>query len=192
MVMEYRVNWTGTTITGPGISVFHGRPSPLAPGGAAEQDLANRCRAYFAAIANLVPNGIVWDFPAEVAELDTVTGQLVNVTPITKPVDVSSNGGVGVYARPAGARTDWLTGAIVSGRRLRGRTFLVPINSAQFDTAGTLVAGAISTMNAAATTYIGTSASFSPSVWSRTHGIQADIIAFNVPDTVAVLRSRRD
>lgn len=190
MVLEYRVNWS-TGGQQMGTSVFHGRAAVGASDDDAAQDLADRVQDLFDAIDPLVA-AIVWSFPSEVLELDTSTGVLTEVIPVTPPASVSSTG-TGAYAAPAGARWDWGTPAIVAGRRLKGRTFLVPIAGAHYDSVGTLTSGAIGSMTTAGTAFIddGIFVSSNPVVWSRTHGVVADITTFTIPDQVAVLRSRK-
>jgi hypothetical protein len=192
MVLEYRVNWSGPPIEGDGVTVFHGRGDSIVPAATAAADLANRARTFFDAIKALVPTGLLFDFPAEVTDLNTTTGDLEAVHVVTKPADVASTAAAGTFSKPSGARIDWATPAIVAGRRLRGRTFLVPLVGTAYDSIGTLAAAAVTTITTAANVFITGGGNVHPSVWSRIHGIQADITSVNVPDEAAVLRSRRD
>lgn len=192
--LEYRVNWSGTAVTGPGTSVFHGRIATASTAGAAAQDFADRVRLFFGEVRGLIPTGVSWDFPGEVTELDTTTGVLEDVHAITPPSATTSSGAAGNHSRPSGARIDWLTSSITAGRRLRGRTFLVPLYSAGYDTTGTIASTTLTTLNTAAANYIdaGVFADCQPAVWSRTHGVLADIVSKSITDRATVLRSRRD
>lgn len=194
MPLEYRANWT-SGITGPGVTVVHGRDTAVGSLDAAAQELADRLQAFFTALAGVLPAAVGISFDAEAVMLNTTTGVLESVHPVDPPDPVTGNVSVDAYARPAGARVDWLTAAVVSGRRLRGRTFLVPTGFNTYDNTGTLTSSAITTLNTAAAAYydepFGLEA-VAPSVWSRTHGIAADITGHEVPDEVAVLSSRRD
>jgi uncharacterized protein (DUF2342 family) len=192
--LEYRVEWNGTAITGPGISVFHGRTDGVATTGAAAQSLANRVRTFWDAVKGLVPGGVTWTFPNEVTELDTSSGVLLGVHAVTSPADVVSGGASSSHSRPSGGRVDWNTSAVVAGRRLRGRTYIVPLTGAQYDSAGSLSTTCIATLESAATTYrsTGVFTEATPVVWSRTHGILADVIGSSVTDRASILRSRRD
>jgi len=173
--------------------VFHGRSVALDPDQQAADDLASRVGEFFEALDPVIPNDVVISFSSEVLNLDTSTGQLEGVLTVTPPGNVFGQN-TASHAAPAGARIAWTTPAIVAGRRLRGATFIVPISSGAFDTDGTLTSGVQTTLNAAALDFrsTGVFTSVQPSVWSRTHGIQADITGHQVPDRVAVLRSRRD
>lgn len=194
MPVELRVNWAGTSLTGPGVSVLHARTSGGSTTVQCAQALSDRARAFFDAVKALVPAGVTWSFPSECTELDTTTGQLIGVHPVTPPADVVSTGAVSTLLRPIGARVDWLTTAIVNGRRLRGRTYLVPLTVGSFDGSGSIATTPLGTMETAATAYKNTGlfTASQPAVWSRTHGILADISGSNVPDFQTVMRSRRD
>jgi hypothetical protein len=191
---EYRVEWNGSVITGAGISVFHSRGDGVATNATTAQSMADRCRTLFDGIKALVPTGIIWTFPNEVTELDTATGVLTDVHSITPPADVSSSAGSTSYSRPSGGRVDWNTSAIVNGRRLRGRTYFVPLAGSTQDGTGGITTTAIATLETAANAYrnTGVFTAATPVVWSRTHGIVADIIGSSVIDRCSVLRSRRD
>lgn len=192
MVLEYRTNWSYGAGS-PGVTVFHGREQVESGKQAAADDLASRVAEFFDDIAPLVPTEVEWTFSSEVLELDTSTGVLLQVLPVTPASSVAGEN-VSTHAAPAGARVAWTTPAIVAGRRLRGATFVVPISSGAFDSDGSLTSGSIDGLNLAAAAFYDTGifTSVAPSVWSRTHGIQADITGHQIPDRVAVLRSRRD
>lgn len=108
--------------------------------------------------------------------------------------------GTQVFAGGAGAHVNWITGLILSGHRVRGRTYLVPMaNVAEAD--GTLSTASITAIQAAANALIGgQSGKFS--VWSRTFskdpkpiqigGGIAPVTSAVVPDKTGILKSRRD
>lgn len=192
MVLEYRVNQTLPS-GGPGLSVFHGRIQTGSGPEVASQQLADRVRTFFDGVKALFNSGISWQFPGEVLELDTTTGVLTGVHAVTPPANVVGTGSAAMAA-PAGAKVRWFTPAIVAGRRLQGGTFLVPLMTSSYESNGTLLGSSITVIDAAAAAFIDTSlwTNAAPSVYSRTHGIQADITSRRTPDRVSVLRSRRD
>lgn len=192
MVIEYRANWEGP-VGGPGVTVWHGRTSVSGQDQAASEALAGKMHAFFDAIKALIPTGYTISFPGEAIELNTTTGALEDVYTFTAPADVVCSGS-GDWAAPSGARVEWRTGAIVSGRRLRGRTFIVPIAAGAYDSEGTIDSGTVTLLQGAADDALDDSlfSDVDLSVWSRTHGIQADITSASIPDEVTVLRSRRD
>ena len=98
------------------------------------------------------------------------------------------------YAAPVGACINWLTETIAHARRLRGRTFIVPISNQDFQSDGSLGAAPRADILAAAEALI-ESQSLSFVVWHRgtgTDGSNGLITAATVPDKAVVLRSRRD
>ena len=112
---------------------------------------------------------------------------------INAPANVTSTVGT-ACAAPAGLRIEWRTSAIVNGRRLRGRTFIVPLPTSVYESNGTILAATLATFATAANAYrdAGVFSQSQPSIYSRTHGVQADITSVIVPDEVSILRSRRD
>jgi hypothetical protein len=191
VVLEYRPQWL--TTGGAGTSVFHGRDTTLGSTEDAAQELADRARAFLFEMVNSLPDEVTISFPGEVLERNTSTGVLEAAHGITAPASFGGNVS-GAFAAPAGARVHWNTDAIVSGRRLRGRTFIVPIATAAYDTNGTLTSTFRTALQSAANTFItsGGTANVEVSVWSPTHGVQADVTSASVPDEAAILRSRRD
>jgi len=192
VVLEYRVQWEGPPGT-PGTTVLHGRPADLAIDSVAAEELATRAHDFFDAIKLLIPTSYVLTFPGEAVKLNTTTGDLEDVYVFDAPSDVDC-GGTGGYLAASGARIEWRTDAIVSGRRLRGRTFIVPITGASSTEAGQLDLGTILLLQGAADEYFATNviSDCNPCVWSKTHGILADVTSASVPTRGSVMRSRRD
>lgn len=188
MVTEYQVSWTGPG--GPGVSTFH---TVDVTGSSEAFSVSSRLQAMFDVLANYLPNEVQTRGPAEAKTLDTATGALVAVHPISAPW-VSTGQSNGSYNRAAGARWDWLTAALVGGRRLRGRTYAVPLVAAAFDGDGAVLSSVASSLRTAAETLIAGNASANVplQVWSRTHGVARDVVGVTVPPLGAVLRSRRD
>lgn len=116
-------------------------------------------------------------------------------------------GSVGAYAAPVGVVVEWLTDIHLSGRRLRGRTFVVPCTTAAFSLDGSLDAAVQVEFQAASSAFAANSAG-TFTIWQRPrlarpadgsrkavlargggHGV---VTSSRVPDKAAVLRSRRD
>jgi hypothetical protein len=98
------------------------------------------------------------------------------------------------YSGPSGAVVDWMTDTIAAGRRLRGRTFLVPWSGTDYQNDGTLAGSAITAIQDAADALIA-SQSTSFVVYHRGTGSDGSnglVTSARVPDLAAVLRSRRD
>src|SRR5665811_2634543 len=111
-----RQGWTGA----PGVSTFYFVDTATA---------VDSVRAFFQAMSGDIPSGIDIQVESSGDTLESTTGALTG-TWIADPVEVVHCGGGGTYAAPAGAVVDWLTSTIAAGRRLRGRTFIVPLTAA--------------------------------------------------------------
>jgi hypothetical protein len=102
--------------------------------------------------------------------------------------------GDGNYAAPAGCVVNWLTDTVTAGRRLRGKTFLVPLAGGTYDGDGSIGAASLSAIQAAADALVvGQSTSFV--VWHRgsgTDGSNGLVTSAKVNDFTAVLTTRRD
>jgi len=192
MVLEYRAIWDQGG-SNPGYSVFHARGAGSSTAGEASQDLANKVRELMDGLKAVVTVDYTFTFPPEVLDFNTSTGELEAVHTIDAPANVVGTS-ANPYSAASGARIEWRTSAIVEGRRLRGRTYIVPVGTNQYEADGTLTAGCRGILQAAADSYFDDAftSDAHPSVWSRTHGIMADISAAVIPDEVSVLRSRRD
>lgn len=187
-VGEYRVIWS-TPGGGTGYTVFHFADGVSSDANA--QTIANAVRTFFDSLKGLFPNEVSWSFDTEYLELN-VDGTLEGVFAVSAPAVVIGTD-AGSYNRAAGIRIDWGTGEIVAGRRLVGRTFLVPTGAGAFDSNG-LVTSANSTAvinaaNALRTAVAGTAAL---GVWSRTHAHFAAAASVSVPPKGAILTGRRD
>lgn len=195
---QYRVNWSGTT-GGPGVSVFSARAGTATNVETFTQYFADSVRKFFTGFSSSIPNEVTLSFPAEVQAFNTSSssndpagGQLEAVYPVTPPASITGGSTTG-YAHASGVRIDWLTEAIVNGRRLRGRTYIVPVQASVFGTDGRVTAASVTAYQNAANTLISDlNLQGSLAVWSRTHGILADVQSAKVPTLGAVLRSRRD
>lgn len=198
MMMRHRWTWSGFS-GGPGLSTFYAL-------GSNAQQFADGIRTFLQiGIANgalgSLPTGVKIVPDSFVDMIEETDGALDSAVGITAPADL--NGATaGGYGSPMGLCVTWGTGALVTGpsgrpRRLRGRTFLVPLAGADFDTDGTFSNTKLTTLRNAANTYLG--GTWQPCVWSRpwpnaaaNNGQAAAILNASVRDKAAILTSRRD
>lgn len=196
VIDRVRVGWSGG-IGGPGVTTFYMLSAP-----AHLTDVRN----FFVEFANYVPTGITFHVEASGDKIEDTTGTLVgNWVGGAVPDVVTSN--PSVYAGPAGLAVSWFTDLVAQGRRVRGRTFIVPIGSDKFDAAGTLAAAALSAAQATAIAFL-TATAGDLRIWHRPFagapavgtkparpahaGSSAVVVGTSVRDKAAVLRSRRD
>lgn len=166
--------------------------------------VTGKVRAFFVAIAGLLPNALTVQVQQAVPLYDEQTGLLIGeISASAAPAVVTGTGTVTTgYAGGAGAFIGWKTSSIWQGRRVQGRTFLVPLTQVQ-DQNGTLTSAAITTLTTAGNGLIAPS---TPAfgVWAKKYApggtgkpVQVDgsfflSTAVSVPDKTGILKSRRD
>lgn len=156
------------------------------------QDNVEDVAAFWNAIAVQFPSSWRFAVQPDVDVMDEVTGALIRSESTTPPAQ-SVFGDAAPYAGGVGAVTRWNTGAVHLTKHLRGRTFLVPLNSTKYDTDGTITANALTALRTATTT-LAAVANFG--VWGRpvggSGGEWAGATGGTVRDHVAWLSTRRD
>lgn len=139
-----------------------------------------------------VPSNVTLQARQQVEEIDPGAGTLLGVLNSTTAPSAWTGAVTGLYSAPSGAVINWQTPGIHAGRRVRGRTFVVPLGGTQYDSSGTLLAGAVTGINAAATALNASTLG----VWARPRpgvpGAIYNTTGNSVPDKACVLRSRRD
>jgi len=208
-ILRVKLNWTGFP-GAPGLTVFHFRD--FDGGGdfsTQAQAATSRVELFAGAIKDLLPSTASLRCASDVEEIEETTGELVNIHPVTAANGTISNASAAaVYSGPVGAVINWRTNGVRNGRRIRGRSFIVPITGDKFDASGTLATATITTLQNAANALVNPAGSPDLGVYARPTAIKdaqgnptgehnADGIwyvaaAANVPDLAAVMRSRRD
>jgi hypothetical protein len=88
---------------------------------------------------------------------------------------------------------NWITGSVIGRRRLRGRTFCVPVIGANFQSDGTVSDTVLSNFRVNASALV-VAAATNFQVWHRpvggTGGLNSDVVAATVNDRPQVLTSR--
>lgn len=188
MPQQYVCRWSGARI-GAGASVFNFASIAGSPGAAT---IASSTRALMNNFASILPDEVTIQFDAEVKELQD-DGTLVAVYPVTQPTPVIGTN-TGVFSNGTGILVRHTTGAIVSGRRLYGRTFLVPLVGAVFANNGDVNGTQITSINAAFATFIAANAATGSnfSVWSRSNTLTTPVTASNAQSRPSRLQKRND
>lgn len=182
-----RVSWTGFP-GAPGVSTFYEQSTITLPA---------KLRTFFEAIKAYLPSNVTLSYQSAGDIIEEASGGLGGDWSVT-PTPANTTGTLGqVYAAPVGVVVNWRTGGIVNGHRVRGRTFLVPV---QQDTAtGGPNPTAIAAIQAAAAALVVSAPNMC--VWSRPveaplpnprAGSAHPVTAAQVPGKYVVLRSRRD
>jgi hypothetical protein len=197
--------WNGFT-GAPGYSKF--RFAELA-GASALNAAGAAVRAFFQADIGHLLTGWSIQVQGIVQHHDVATGNLMGEAVMTT-VPAASNGAVAnttVWAGGTGYVVNWTTGAVINGKKVRGRTFMVPITSTAFSNDGTVISSLITTMQSAGQALIA-DASTELVVWSKLWdkkpgeapagvppkqigGALASVNGCLIPDRAAQLRTRR-
>lgn len=163
---------------------------------------ANQMRTFFDSLKGLFHTTWTIQVQNTIQEFDSISSQLLaehNVT--TTPAVVTGTAVVAPYAGGSGASIGWKTGLFFYGRRLKGRTYLVPLAASVYESDGTLTAAAISTIkNAADALIAATGAEFC--IWGKKFDTSNPPIQIGgglapaqssvVKDAASQLRSRRN
>lgn len=156
---------------------------------------------YLTAFKTYMPSGCTYVIPGNGDTINEVDGGLVGGWSAGGGISVVSTG---VSASPgqAGGMTLWTTGAVVDGRRPKGRALLVPLNSGAFATGGGMLPAWVTAAQNAASAFLTASSGFS--IWHRPvfdrsgpgapvlerPGSSVPVTGFLVSTVAATLRSR--
>jgi hypothetical protein len=157
-----------------------------------------RTDTWNAAISANVPTGITLEIDPVVAILNAEDGVLQRF--MNHAIATQRPGsGSGAYSAASGACVNWYTAGVRKGRRIRGRSFLVPFAGASLATNGTLDDTKLNALRTATNTLVTSTAQPGDlGVWARpstkgaTDGAWNVVTSFTIPDKAAILRSRRD
>jgi hypothetical protein len=203
MASIWHVTWEWDGIEGaPGFTnLFYASSTGDAPEALAA---VTKSKLLFFNLLGMLPSGCSIAPVTDVRLVDDATGDLLNIFTVTGVTGVTGSGS-STYAGPVGGCIDWLTTTVHGGRRMQGRTFVVPMASSQYENNGTLVSGAVAAMATAAET-MRTASGPTFGVWGRPRaakplatppvtaraGLWGPAVSSRVPDKAVVLRSRRD
>lgn len=176
-------NWPGA----PGVSTFFqdpavGQPNPEA------------IRVFFDALKGYLPTGLQIQVQGSGDMIEESSGAIAGSWDVATTPSAVVGTATGPYAGNAGAVVHWLTNTVAGGRRVRGRTFLVPLVPAvAFDSSGSLATALQGALRVAAEAMRTTTPGHFV-VWHRPGvgaGSKAAIIDTRIPDLSVSLRSRR-
>lgn len=191
-MLKVTARWTGF-LGAPGYSNFF-----FAGGGGLitdAQQVADRVSDAFSYIGAILPGGVSVEIIPEVQRIEAETGNLIEYHEIDE-VDGTQGSGTGGFSAASGAVVTWLTNDVRFNRRIRGRTFIVPLEGDAYEGDGTLGNVALGNLRAFADALVGGDFDSEFGVWSRPRngsgGVFATAVGSRVPDMAAVLRSRRD
>lgn len=192
-IWRCKFSWTGGAI-GSGTSTFYNDASLSAQSFATAASTFMIAATKRASNGDALPAGVKVSQDNTVDRIDPVSGILTDQEVITPGVAITGVG-TGGYAAPAGVCVTWNSGDFVNGRRVRGRTFIIPLAQSCLDVAGTIDDTYRTAVINAAANLIATSTGLV--VWHRPNpkgtntGVAHFVTAAHVTDRAAILRSRR-
>lgn len=195
----YRVRATGSGWQGAGgLSTFYFRgASPSVTSNAEALEAAKRVRAYFVALQGVTPGFVTWSVSNQVDVLKDDDGSLASSWVVTPQASVAGSGLSSSFSPATAVVGQLLSSTVVSGRRVRGRTYYCPLATGTGDAQGNPAAGTVTAMTnglTALATSLGTA--ITNVVWHRPEtpavGLVVDVTGYGVYGRFGVLRSRRD
>lgn len=165
-MLQYRYQWNGARI-GQGLSVFN----LLGTDFTGNINAANTAlRTWFNTIRTGIPDDVTITPPSEVLQINDEDGVLQDVQGLTALGSVTGQS-TAAFSANAGRVVRWNTPVVVGGRRLFGRTFIVP-SVGVFNNTGNVDSTTITSDAAAHATLISSLATngLPLGVWSRKNG----------------------
>jgi hypothetical protein len=196
-ILKVKVNWTGFT-GAPGYTNLFFRDFSAGPVDQAMADGAvSKTYNWLTNWQSSLPTSVTLTVDPVVDVVEETNGDLVRFL-TTVPGAALTGTGTGNYSAASGACVNWYTNGVRNSRRIRGRTFMVPLAGNALGPDGTLDNTKVTGIRSATTTFISQTGAGDLGVWSRpsgpgaTDGVWYAVSSFTLPDKVAVLRSRRD
>jgi len=155
----------------------------------APADTVTLTAEFWAIVSEYMVNEISWEVNGVVPTIDTTDGEILGATVHDAETGIGEASGE-MLPTSTQALVKWRTGIYTGGREIRGRTFIPGISEPSNDN-GHFHPDNVSALNTALSTWLG-SLSATPVIWSRVNGTAASVLAAEVWDQFAVLRSRRD
>jgi hypothetical protein len=196
-ILHTKITWTGFP-GAPGYTNFYFQNGSASDYVQADANNAMAMTHDFTLnVAALAPTGLKLTCEPAVEIVQSDTGDLVGFFN-TVPGAVASGSRTTTYNSVSGACISWGTNGVRNARRVRGRTFLVPLAGSIYHTDGTINDGDLAQLQAIGNQMIAGNAVSDFGIWARPTGPDAaDGLWFSaqtagVKDKAAILRSRRD
>jgi len=160
---------------------------------------------FFDTIKSKLPLNLTVQIPGTGDVVNEATGQIQGIWAKVGGATITGTGAA-LYAGASGAVAEWTTQGIVAGRRVLGKSYLVPLINTVYDSLGTINTVDLAVLSGAANTLQNDLGS-AFLVWSRPFepdpdrvppdtrppraGTSWHVIGSRVPDLAAVLKTRR-
>jgi len=183
-LLRVRCTWGGGGVVGPGVSTFYFT--------AAHTGFNADLVALWTAVQGRLPSIAHVTVPGSGDVIDSATGDLTGGWTDGTDTQVSGTA-TNQCPQGVGLRIVWLTNGFSGGRRVRGSTFVVPLDATMYSTLGTLSASRAQFVTAAAAFV--TASAGAHVIWTRpvngAGGGFSSVTGSSIPDKISTLRSRR-
>lgn len=201
-ILRVRSEWTGFNGAPGYTNLFFRDFTTDGPGGDTgtvqnATAAVERVRTFWGALAALLPDDVTITPETTVDLLEDTNGELIESFTSTSGGAIRGTD-TGGYQAAGGASITWRTSGIRNGRRIIGRTFLVPLAGSLFNTTGALIPTIQNTIQTAANQLINPAGTPDLGIYARptapgaTDGQWTPVRGAQVPSRGSVLRSRRD
>lgn len=160
-------------------------------------------RGLWVGLSTMLPNDVSIQVSSLVEEIDDAEGDLVGEVTATSALATVTGTDSGIWSGPSGVVLNWTTTSIHRARRVKGRTYAVPLGGVAYENNGTIGSTPLTSIRAAAAAFLAFPGC-DPVIWCRpvytdteprtlvAPGAHYPVTGYNVADRVAILRSRRD
>lgn len=198
-MLKVATKWTGFS-GAPGYTNFFFRDfsSTGEPTSAQATAAVARVQTFWSNMAAKFPPNVQLAIQGEVQVIEDTDGKLKDIFTVTPPANIVGGSATTTYSAPTGMVINWRTGGVRNGRRIRGRTFLVPCANNMYEADGSIAAASLASAVSTAQALADQTGTPDLGVWARpttkgaTDGIWQVVTGVTVPDMAAVLRSRRN
>ena len=195
--IRIKVNWTGF-VGSPGYTNFNFEHINEGAWTQPEVDAAvAKVQAWVTGQRQFLPPTVITGIDAAVSEHNEQTGDIEAFWSVVPAAAAGGTNATTTFTSGAGYCISWTTGGVRNGRRVRGRTFVVPISGASYEADGSLTPTYLVAMKALATNLAGDSDNVRLAIFAHTPGAIVpdggvyDVVGSNVRDRPAFLTSRR-
>lgn len=201
-ILRIKSRWSGFN-GAPGYTVMHFRDFGTGEGGSGDvtetqaEAAITRTGTFWQGLQLVLPQNVQVTVEPEVDVIEAASGDLVDSYTIGVPLTYTGTL-AGPYSAASGAVINWRTAGVRNSRRVRGRTFLVPISASCYTDDGDLTFEARGRIQTQADGLVDPTGVADLGVYARPTSETADdgewfaARAATVPSMAAILRSRRD
>lgn len=210
-MLKVKLEWSGFQ-GAPGYSIFYFKEFQDGTGinytQAQVDGVATAVSGFATTISDCIPAGTSLKVSSDVEVIESSTGALIDFKTAAAQTPRNASQAAAAYSAPSGAVINWRSNLVHRGRRVRGRTFIVPLASICYENNGTLNSTYLTKLQTAANGLLTGTGRPPLGIWARPqrlkdangkptgevlpNGTWGSAVSYNVPDMAAVLRSRRD